>query len=56
MTARWDFFDIIAIVIIFDTLHNNFELTTASILETGDKTIKEIRSIIQSKKAKYKVK
>lgn len=42
MIARHNPFDTIAIVIFFDTLHSNFEATTASILKTGDKTIKDI--------------
>lgn len=41
MKAGYDLFDTIAIVIILDTLHSNFELITASILETRDKTIEE---------------
>ena len=35
-------FDTIAIVIILDTLHSNFEATTVSIFETGDKIINKI--------------
>ena len=56
ITAGRDPFDTIAIVIIPDTLHSDFEATTASMLETGDKAIEELQSIIQSKEAKYKAK
>lgn len=35
----------------FDLLHKDFDTTTTSILETGDKTINQISSILQSKKA-----
>lgn len=56
MTVRCHPFDAIAIVIIFNTLHNNFKVIIASMLEIGDKTIEEIQSIIQLKKAKYKAK
>lgn len=56
MIARRNPFDTIAIIIILDILYHDFELTIASILETVDKTIEEIQSIIQSKKIKYKAK
>lgn len=39
MTLGRDLWDIIAIVITLDTLHNDFEITIASLLETGNKTI-----------------
>ena len=42
MTTRYDLFDIISMVIIFDTLYSDFETTIASILKIGDKTRKEI--------------
>lgn len=35
-----------------DLLHKNFDTTTASLLETGDKIIDQIQKIFQSKKAK----
>ena len=47
-----DLWDTIAIVIALDTLHDNFNTTTASLLESGDKTIDQIQSILQSKEAK----
>lgn len=56
MTIKYNPFDIIIIVMILNTLYNNFEIIMASILEIGDKTIKKIQSIIQSKKAKYTAK
>lgn len=56
MTMGYNLFDTIAIVIIFDTLHSDFEAITAGMLETKDKTIKEIQSIIQLKEVIYKVK
>lgn len=35
-----------------DTLYNDFNIMTASLLESGDKIIDQIKSILQSKKAK----
>ncbi len=52
MTPNRDLWDIIAIVIALDSLHKDFDTTTASLLETGDKTIDQIQSILQSKEAK----
>ena len=52
MTSGRDLWDTIAIVIALDTLYNNFNTTTASLLESGDKTIDQIQSILQSKEAK----
>lgn len=42
MIAGRDPFDIITIVIIWDTLHNDFKSIIASILENNNKTIEEI--------------
>lgn len=42
----------IAIVVTFDILHDDFDITTASLLEVGDKIIDKIQSILQFKKAK----
>ena len=42
----------IAIVIALDTLYDDFKTTTTSLLETGNKTIDQIQSILQSKEAK----
>ena len=36
----------IAIVIALDTLYDNFETTIASLLETGNKIIDQIQSIL----------
>ncbi len=52
MTSGRDLWDTIAIVIALDTLHDGFDTTTASLLESGDKTIGQIQSILQSKEAK----
>lgn len=52
MTPGWNIWNTIAIVIALDTLHNNFDMTTTSLLKTGDKTIDQIESILQLKKAK----
>ena len=46
MIAKHSCFDTIIIVIILDTLYNNFEIITASLFETENKTIEEIQSII----------
>ncbi len=54
MTERRDLFNTIAIVIALDTWHNDFDTTIASMLETGDKSIDEIFTIIQSKETKFK--
>lgn len=56
MTAELHLFNIIVIVIIFNTLHNNFKITMVSMLEIGNKITKKIQSIIQLKEAKYKAK
>lgn len=39
-------------MIALDSLHEDFDTTTASLLEAGDKTIDQIQSILQSKEAK----
>lgn len=52
MILNWDFWDIRAIVITLNKLNKDFDTTTASPLETGNKTIDQIQSILQSKKAK----
>ncbi len=46
MTPGRDLWDTIAIVIALDSLHEDFDMTTASLLETGDKMIDEIQSIL----------
>ena len=56
MTKGRDPFKTMAIVIAFDMLHDDYNTTTASMLETGNKSIDEIFAIIQSKKAKFKSK
>lgn len=42
----------IAIMIALDFLQKGFDITTTSLLETGDKTIDQIQSILQLKEAK----
>ena len=54
MTKRRDPFKTIAIVIALDTLYDNYNTTTASMFKTGNKSINEIFTIIQSKEAKFK--
>ena len=56
MTEGRDPFETMAIVIALDTLHDDYDITTASMLETGNKSINEIFAIIQSKEAKFKSK
>ncbi len=52
ITLIQDLWDTIAIVIILDTLYDDFETTITSLLESGDKIINQIQSILQSKEAK----
>ena len=56
ITEGIDPFETMAIVIALDTLYDNYDTTTTSMLETGNKSINEIFAIIQSKKAKFKSK
>ena len=53
MTPNRDIWDSIAIVVTVDSLHDNFETTTTSMLEQGDKTIDEIQQILTSAEAKF---
>lgn len=52
MTSDCNFWDIIAIVIALDILYNDFDIIITSLLQTSDKMINQIQSILQSKKAK----
>lgn len=52
MTLGRDPWDTIAIVIALDTLHDNFDTTIVSLLESSNKIIDQIQSILQSKEAK----
>lgn len=52
MTPGRNLWDTIAIVIALDSLHKDFDTITASLLETGNKTIDQIQSILQSKVTK----
>lgn len=42
MTVRRNFFDTITIVIILDILYSEFKITTANMLEIGNKIIEKI--------------
>lgn len=46
MTPNQDLWDIKAIVIALNSLHQDFYTTTTSLCETGDKIIDEIQSIL----------
>ncbi len=46
MTLNRDLWDTIAIMIALDLLHEDFDTTTASLLETGNKTIDQIQSLL----------
>lgn len=52
MIPNRDLWDIIAIVIALDLLYNNFDTMTASLLETGDKSIDKTQNILESKETK----
>lgn len=51
MTPDQDLWDIIAIVIALDTLHDD-QIIKTSLPESRDRTINQIQSILQLKKAK----
>lgn len=53
ITPNRDIWDSITIVVALNSLHNNFETTTTSMLESGDKTIDEIQQILASAEAKF---
>lgn len=46
MIPNQDFWDMIATIIVLITLYNNFNTTIANLLETKDKTINYIQSIL----------
>lgn len=50
ITPERDLWDTITIVIILDSLHKDFNATTTSLLEIGNKTINEIQSIFNQRK------
>lgn len=52
MTPGWDPWDTITIMITLNSLHKDFDTTTASLLETENKPIDQIQSILQSKEVK----
>lgn len=53
ITPNRDIWDSIAIIVALDSLHDDFETTTTSMLERGDKTIEEIQQILASAEAKF---
>lgn len=53
ITPNRDIWDSIAIVVALDSLHDDFETITTSMLERGDKTIEEIQQILASAEAKF---
>lgn len=46
MTLICDLWNTITIVVALNTFHNNFDMTTTSLLETKNKIIKKIQSIL----------
>lgn len=52
LTSERDFWDTIVIVYTPNSVEESFDTTTASLLETSDKIINLIQSILQSKKVK----
>ena len=52
LTPNRNIYNSIAIVIALDSIHNDFETKTSSLLETGDKTIDKIQQILCSAEAK----
>lgn len=46
MIARYNLFNIIAIIIILDTLYSNFKVTKINMFQTSNKTIEKIQNII----------
>lgn len=46
METKCNLFNKIVIVLILKILHNDFEVTTTSILEKGNKTVKKIQNIM----------
>lgn len=52
MILNRDLWNTIAIMIILDSLYEDFDTITVSLLETSNKTINQIQNILQSKEAK----
>lgn len=52
MILNQDLWDMIAIVIVLDSLHQDFDTILASLLETGNKFIDKIKRILQPKEVK----
>ncbi len=52
LTPNRDIYDRIGIVIALDSIRNNFETKTLSLLKTGDKTIDKMQQILFSAEAK----
>ena len=51
VTEYWTICDSITLVVALDSLHDDFEMTTAPLLHSGDKDLKEIQQIVTSTKA-----
>ena len=51
MTEQRTIYECIILVVAFDFLHDNFKMTTALILHSGDKDLEEIQQIVTSTKA-----
>lgn len=52
MTLGKNLWNTIAIVIVLNSLYEDFDIITTSLLQTGNKTIDQIQTILQSKEAK----
>lgn len=53
ITLNRDIWDSISIVAMLDSLHDDFDIITESMLERGDKSIDEMQQILASAKAKF---
>ena len=51
LTEQRTIWESITLVVAFDSLHDNFEMTTASLLYSGDKDLEEIQQIVASTEA-----
>ena len=51
MTEQRTIWECITLVVAFDSLHDNFEMTTAPLLHSGDKDLEEIQQIVTSTEA-----
>lgn len=51
VTEHWIIWDSIILVVTFDSLNNDFEITTAPLLYSGNKDLEKIQQIVISTKA-----